>query len=36
MAATPVESGGKAPAGVVAICGECLALCDEIIDEKLT
>jgi hypothetical protein len=36
MAATPVESGGKASAGVVAICGECLALCDEIIDEKLT
>ena len=33
MAASPAETGGKAPA---AICSECLDLCDEIIAEELT
>ncbi|MGH3237074.1 MAG: ClpX C4-type zinc finger protein [Streptosporangiaceae bacterium] len=34
MAALPSRAGKKAP--VAAVCGECLALCDEIIAEKLT
>jgi len=35
LAAMPVESGGEVP-GPVAICAECLSLCDEIIAEELT
>jgi ClpX C4-type zinc finger len=34
MAALPSRAGKKAPS--VAVCAECLALCDEIIAEKLT
>jgi hypothetical protein len=36
LAAVSAATGGKAPPGPAAICGECLALCDEIVAEELT
>jgi len=34
LAAVSAATGGKVP-GPAAICGECLALCDEIIAEEV-